>query len=123
MKDIKYLTLTNLIKFVKKLLTVEIRSKFSDEIEKVCQFNLKDRVNYNNVIKVIICNQKCPCCGRICGIENDHQYHKCLYGHQMRGLNGTYIPRKNGKEASVVRCEQLSESDPMKYNGKEYTWI
>jgi hypothetical protein len=42
----------------------------------------------------------------------------------MRGLNGTYIERDNDiKEASVIRCEQMAESDLIKYNGTEYTWI
>lgn len=75
-------------------------------------------------IKVVVCNQKCPCCGRICGLEDQHPHHKCLYGHQMRGLNGSYLDRPNDvREASVIRCEQLSESDEMKYNGNLMTWI
>ena len=28
----------------------------------------KDKVAYVNKIRVNICDQKCPCCGRICGI-------------------------------------------------------
>ena len=51
----------------------------------------KDKLSYIDMIKVVICNQMCPCCGRICGLENEHQYHQCIYGHQMRGLNKTYI--------------------------------
>ena len=91
LKSIKYLSLTNLIKFVKKLLTSEIRSKFQDEIYKISQLTAKDKQSFINNIRVIVCNQKCPCCGRICGIENEQQFHKCKHGHQMRGLNGTYI--------------------------------
>ena len=46
-----------------------------------------------------------------------------MYGHQMRGLNGTYIKRDNDiREASVVRCEQMTETDEMEYNGKKYSW-
>ena len=30
----------------------------------------KDKNNFINGIRVSICDQKCPCCGRICGIEN-----------------------------------------------------
>jgi hypothetical protein len=42
----------------------------------------------------------------------------------MRGLNGTHIEVGNGvKEASVVRCEAMGETDEMKYNGKKYTWF
>ena len=43
LKSIKYLSLTNLIKFVKKLLTSEIRSKFQDEIYKISQLTAKDK--------------------------------------------------------------------------------
>ena len=42
----------------------------------------------------------------------------------MRGLNGSYIERENEvKQASVIRCQQMSQTDIIKYNGKEYTWI
>lgn len=101
MKGIKYLSLTNLVKFVKYLLNAENTSKFRVEVEKVCQLDLKDKVNYLKMIKVNVCNQKCPCCGRICGIESDH---KCLYGHQMRGLNGSYIVDGKNKFALARRC-------------------
>jgi hypothetical protein len=71
-----------------------------------------DQPAYFDMIKVVICTEKCPCCGRICGLENQHQYHQCNYGHQMRGLNKTYFKRNNGvKEASVVRCEDMAAND------------
>ena len=70
LKSIKYLSLTNLIKFVKKLLTAKIRSKFQDGINKANKLTPKDKHEFINSIRVIICNQKCPCCGRICGIVN-----------------------------------------------------
>ena len=42
----------------------------------------------------------------------------------MRGLNGTHIRLPNDvKEASVVRCEAMGETDEMEYNGKKYTWF
>ena len=78
-------------KFVKKMLTPDIRNNFVKEIERISQMNEKDKVKFVGQIKVVVCNEKCPCCGRICGIENDHPHHKCLYGHQMQGLNGAYI--------------------------------
>ena len=107
-KAIKYLSLTNLVKFVKRLLSQEIKAKFLKEVDELHKLTEKDKLNYVDMIKVVVCNQKCPCCGRICGLENEHQYHQCIYGHQMRGLNGTYLKRDNGvKEASVVRCEQM----------------
>jgi hypothetical protein len=114
--------MTNLSKFVKKLLTSETRNLYTKELDDISKLSPKDRDSY--LIKGSICNQKCPCCGRICGVEKDHEFHKCIYGHQMRGLNGNYIERENNtKEASVVRCEQMAESDIIKYNGQEYTWI
>ena len=116
--------MTNLPKFVKRMLTPEIRDIYTKKLDEVSQLNTRDRMIYNDMIRVVICNEKCPCCGRICGVENNHEFHKCLYGHQMRGLNGSYIERGNNtKEASVVRCEQMAESDIIKYNGREYTWI
>lgn len=71
-----------------------------------------------------ICKAKCPCCGRICGKDDNHPYHQCVFGHQMRGFNGNYIQRKNNvKEASVIRCEQIKPTDPIKFNGIDYTWM
>jgi len=43
LRSIKYLSLTNLIKFVKKLLTPEIRAKFQNEIDKASQLTPKDK--------------------------------------------------------------------------------
>ena len=41
----------------------------------------------------------------------------------MRALAGNYINKRDGKkEAFVVRCEQLKESDIMEYNGTKMTW-
>ena len=41
----------------------------------------------------------------------------------MRALAGNYFERGNGeKEAFVVRCEQLKETDIMEYNGNKMTW-
>lgn len=41
----------------------------------------------------------------------------------MRGLNGTYFDRENKiREASVIRCEQLNDTDALQYAGQRYTW-
>ena len=75
------------------------------------------------MIKVVVCPEKCPCCGRICGLENQHQHHKCVYGHQMRALNGCYYRKDNNvKEASVIRCESMAGNDMFEYNGTQMTW-
>jgi len=70
---------------------------------------------------IFVCKQKCPCCDRICGEEDpSHKIHKCLYGHQIRAIGGTMITKT--KEASIVRCEDVSDLDKMKFNGKDMTW-
>lgn len=52
-------------------------------------------------------------------MENKHDCHKCLYGHQVRGLNGNYIERDNHKKELVnFRCGQMVDSDLVKYKGK-----
>lgn len=41
----------------------------------------------------------------------------------MRALAGNYIVNsQRKKEAYVVRCDQLEETDIMEYNGNKYTW-
>lgn len=112
------------MKFVKKMNIPETRNSFFQEIEDLSKLTDKDKMGYKSMIRVVVCTEKCPCCGRICGVENEHQHHQCLYGHQMRGLNGSHIKVGNGlKEASVVRCELLAETDEVEYNGQRYTWF
>jgi len=83
----------------------------------------EDKKNYFNSVRDVVCEQTCPCCGRICGLVNNHQYHQCIYGHQMRGLNGTYLKGTSYREASVIRCENMAEPDQIEYNGKVMTWF
>ncbi len=40
----------------------------------------------------------------------------------MRALAGNYIENNGKKEAYVVRCEMLKQTDIMIYNGNSYTW-
>ena len=109
MKTLKNLSLTNFVKFVKKMISQPVRTNLIENINKQCKLNDKDKLEYIDKIKVVICDQQCPCCGRICGVENAHKHHKCIYGHQMRGLNGTHIVGADGsKQASVIRCEHLA---------------
>ena len=78
------------------MISPETKTTFAEEIELLSKMNEKDRLSYIDMIRVVVCNEKCPCCGRICGIENEHQHHSCVYGHQMRGLNGSHIKVGNG---------------------------
>lgn len=94
---------------MKQLLNPEVKAKVLKEADDLENFIEKDKIDYINSLNVVVCNEKCPCCGRICGFEKNHRYHQCLFGHQMRGFNGNYIEMENGvKEASVIRCEQMA---------------
>lgn len=70
MKSIKHLSLKNLVKFLKRLLSAELSNKLKEEIDKINKLSEKDKVNYINRIRVVVCKEKCPCCGRICGKED-----------------------------------------------------
>jgi hypothetical protein len=103
------LQISNLIKFLNRLNTSETRSKFQISIEQAKELKEKDKSLLISMLKVVLCPAKCPCCGRVCGHVGDHPYHECLYGHQMRALNGTYLKKDSGvKEASVIRCEEIN---------------
>lgn len=86
-------------------------------------FELKDEdiKEFNDKINIFICKQKCPCCDRICGVEEPtHNYHQCIYGHQIRGIGGVML---ENQDASVARCEDIEDIDKMQYNGQEMTWM
>lgn len=67
-KAIKYFSMTNLPKFIKQILKPEIKNKILNDLEENSKPNDKDKTEFINLIKVVVCNEKCPCCGRICGI-------------------------------------------------------
>jgi hypothetical protein len=103
------LQISNLIKFLKRICAQDVKDKFQKSIEQAKELKEKDKSLLTSMLKVVLCPAKCPCCGRVCGHVGDHPYHECLYGHQMRALNGTYLKKENGlKEASVIRCEEIS---------------
>jgi hypothetical protein len=54
-KSVKFLSLTNLVKFVKKLLTPETRNRFNEELEKISKLTEKDKLSYINRIRVVVC--------------------------------------------------------------------
>lgn len=101
----KNFTISSLVKFVNKLLEKETKSKLNEEIKTGTKIGEKHHLEFIALVQVSICSDKCPCCGRICGLEGAHTHHMCKYGHQMRGFNGSYYLRGDGKkEASVTRC-------------------
>lgn len=57
---------------------------------------------------------------RICGKSDNHKIHQCVFGHQVRGISGITI--KNN-EASIIRCEDVSDSAIIRYNGNDMTWL
>jgi hypothetical protein len=70
----------------------------------------------------MICKEKAPCCGRICGQTGLHKIHEVKYGHQMRGLNGNVYEASKIKSPVVKRCECLAENDKIKFNGNDLSW-
>ena len=84
-------------------------------------FNDADIKEFQDDIKVIICKEKCPCCNRLCGYsDNTHKAHKCLFGHQMRAIGGMKL---TNDDASVCRCEDIRDTDIIKFNGNDITWL
>ena len=110
---------TNALLFIKNLndQVTQLIAKSSD----LFTFKDEDIKEFQDKINVFICKQKCPCCDRICGIEEpSHRFHQCIYGHQIRGIGGTML---ENKEASVARCEDIEDIDTMQYNGQVMTWM
>ena len=81
----------------------------------------EDLMKYMEQIKVNLCDEKCPCCGRICGVFHDSKniYHECKFGHQIQAFGGMKL--KNGYP-STKRCEELVENDEVIYNGDKISW-
>lgn len=48
--------MTNLTKFVTNMLSPYIRGKISQETEDISELSIKDRDNYTNMIKVVVCS-------------------------------------------------------------------
>ena len=110
----------NPIKFLNSLGEVinDLIPKIDIEFLSLSQTNRNDFISE---IKIIICDEKCPCCNRLCGFsDNTHKAHKCLYGHQMRALGGIKL---SNDEASVSRCEDIRNTDIIKFNGNDMTWL
>ena len=64
--------MTNLPKFVSKLLQPEVKNKIIEELDDISKTVEKDKAEFIKSIKVRVCTAKCPGCGRICGMENEH---------------------------------------------------
>jgi hypothetical protein len=79
--------------------------KFDLQIKDMLKMSPDDEKDFRSLVTVKICNQLCPGCQRICGVEEAHtNNHECRYGHQMRALGGVKL--SNG-DASVIRCEDV----------------
>jgi uncharacterized protein YegL len=80
--------------------------------------------------RAIGCYMTCPCCNHPCdadhfsfpniSIGSEGNKHKCLLGHQFRGMNGykmmkTYQP-------SLRLCEELKDTNILIYKGVRITW-
>jgi len=109
---------TNAMLFIDNLLKqVE---ELKRNCEKLFNFSAEDLKEFKDKSNIFVCKQKCPCCDRICGEEDpNHKNHRCLYGHQIRAIGGTMI---DTQEASIARCEDISDLDKMIYNGQDMTW-
>ena len=91
--------MTNIVKFAKWFSEEKYKTLFDEKIKELIELSdKKDKADYLELIAARICSEKCPCCGRICGLEKIHSHHKCVYGHQMRALNGSYFQRSNGRK-------------------------
>ena len=67
LKAVRFLSLTILVIFARRLLAPETREKINQEMDRLNRLTEKNKIDYITKIKVVVCNEKCPCCGRICG--------------------------------------------------------
>ena len=110
----------NPLKFLNKLL-ISIKDILSSYERILLNISNDDLSEFLNDIKISICKEKCPSCQRLCGVNEDvHPVHKCIYGHQIRAIGGIML--ENG-EASISRCEDISDTDKIKFLGDEKSWL
>lgn len=121
--------MANPVKYFKKLVSEDMKNRIHEGIKEcLTTGDKRAREKYINQIKVNICHAKdgdvrCPFCFRICGEEGPHSHHRCVYGHAMRGYTGSYFLNESKiKEASVLRCNEVKDSDVIDYQGKHKTW-
>ena len=109
----------NIIFFLKKLNKKFNKLKKKTNWKNLCEFDVNKVSELFIDVKGNICIQKCPFCCKICGEENDHKYHQCIYGHQIRGIGGVKL--KND-EAAITICEEMDARHQICFNGKIQTW-
>jgi hypothetical protein len=93
-------------------------------------FTPTEKNEFKQKITVVICEEMCPCCGRLCDIDmkqiDVHTIHKCNTGHQIRAIIGMRVESyEDGDKhfyASVLRCEDMELSSVIQFNGRKYTW-
>ena len=90
-------------------------------------------------VRVLGCQIKCPCCGRMCDVEHydatrseslnaqkvnpigsGTNKHRCRRGHQLRAMGGFKMAPTN--EPSFRICESMKDLDRIVYNGKNIYW-
>lgn len=61
--------MTNLVIFLEKALLVVNKNKLSQEIKGYAIYNEEEKKYFiKKYLKIIVCDQKCPACARICGV-------------------------------------------------------
>jgi energy-coupling factor transporter ATP-binding protein EcfA2 len=123
--------ISNLQVFVAKLET-ELRVITDLIAAERCAINILDDSNTLEGIKAkaIGCTEMCPCCKRCC--DEDHSKHrsisvgqlenkhKCISGHQYRGMAGYAL--KKDKLASLKVCGFVKDFEKVEFEGKYYKW-
>ena len=60
--------MTNLPKFIERFLSEYFLKKLESRLKDIYLFTSEEKLNFVNKIRVVLCSEKCPCCGRICGL-------------------------------------------------------
>jgi len=111
------ISISNVMKFLKALI-----KEMNSLLEEIHNYEITDEDCHNikSSLSYSICKQRCPCCDRICGEDDAHYYHRCIYGHQIRAIGGIKL---DDGSASVSRCEDMGPNDEILYNGVKKTWL
>jgi len=116
-------TVTNISVFLNEFIT-----KLQANLIKKENFVVENHPNFNSLYETIFsqvkgCDQKCPCCDRIC--DRDHTLdglkHGCDRGHQIRAISG--IKKLGTKIPSLKVCNEISPNSMIvDKSGVVYKW-
>ena len=79
--------------------------------------------------RVLGCQIKCPCCGRMCDIEHykvqtsigsEGNKHQCMRGHQFRAMIGFKMAKANMPSFRI--CEFMKDDEKIVNFGQRITW-